>query len=432
MTNRYKYILNKDKNIGKTSGKIEESCTDSFSCLAANTIAPVLTMYVHWILTEAKCRNIRRLYFFARDGYLLYYIALILCKKMELDIECSYFYCSRYSLRMAAYRFFDSSAYEKLFIHAYKLSPRNMLKRAGFSKQERFNVYKEMTCVPFNERNIMGKAEFNDFCSRVKKTSYFKNLLQAKSDNAYKNMIAYIKQEGMQNHDRIGIVDFGWTGSMQSTLHKIFESCNIKTKLTGFYIGMFEKVAFQKNSEYLTWLFEEKNAYIRAWFSQNLLECMCTAPHGMTMGYYNENNNIKPVLSECENNSSNTERLKAVVREFAKEYKIASVKNHRKIAKKILKQLMFNPTKSEIELLKEYAFCDDVGEQYHATLVQNEESKQFRRQLLFYKLINRDIPDVFYWYYGSLKVSKLLIKGFYKYAYFFTKYITVRIKQRVS
>lgn len=432
MKNRYKVILKKDKNIALTASSLSDNYPSSFGQLSVNLITPVLVMYVYWILTEARHRNINRLYFLARDGYVLYHIAIGLCEKMKLDIECSYFYCSRYSLRMATYCFFDESAYEKLFIHAYKLSPRNMLKRAGFSKDERFNVYKEMSCVPFNENAVMSRSEFNDFCDRVKKTSYFKNLLKSKSDIAYKNTIAYIRQEGMQNYDRIGIVDLGWTGSMQYTLRRLLDSNGIETRVIGFYIGMLEKPRFQENSEYITWLFDEKNTYTKSWFAHNLLECMCSAPHGMTVGYCSENGRIKPVFEKSENPHEFISTQKKISDEFVELCGETNINKHKRIAKRLLKKMMFHPTEREAEIFKAYRFCDDIGEQYHTNLVQNAEKKEFREQLIFHKLRNRDSSDGFYWYYGSLKASNLLMKTFYKYMYFYTRYVTSKFRQGVS
>ena len=66
-------------------------------------VGPILFDYVWWILYQAQQRGIQRLYFLARDGYLLREIAQQFCARFGLKIECRYLYCSRAALRMPSY-----------------------------------------------------------------------------------------------------------------------------------------------------------------------------------------------------------------------------------------------------------------------------------------------------------------------------------------
>lgn len=398
---------------------------NEFKKIIRKYISPTLFMYTSWIVSEAEKHGIKRLYFLARDGYQMYCIARHICERK--GIECSYFFCSRYALRMAAYRFFDDSAYERLFLNSYKLTARNMLERANFEKSERELVYSD---IGFQESEdyVMGRTEFSVFCRHIRNSMQFNNLLKQKSDEAYINTIAYIKQEGMQNFDKIGIVDLGWTGSLQYTLRKLLDSIGIKAKLYGFYIGMLDKPPKACNSEYLTWLFNEKNFITKAWFAHNLMECICSGPHGMTIGYTIRNNKIVPVVSKNENNPIYAKYIKCISLTYAEKKDISYKSEYKKVAIKLLRQLMLSPNTKEAEALSIYNFCDDIGEQYHRSIVQKVSKKQFRRELLFYKVFNRDSSDGFYWYYGSVMTSSLLIKAFYRYTYFITKYLIARLR----
>lgn len=60
----------------------------------------VLFPYVQWILQQCQTGEINRLYFMARDGYILKKIADIVIKKQELKIETKYIFCSRKALRL--------------------------------------------------------------------------------------------------------------------------------------------------------------------------------------------------------------------------------------------------------------------------------------------------------------------------------------------
>lgn len=64
---------------------------------AADFIAPLMTTYVHSIFEDAQRRQIKHLYFIARDAYILYIIALQL-NNLYPEISIHYFYASRQSL----------------------------------------------------------------------------------------------------------------------------------------------------------------------------------------------------------------------------------------------------------------------------------------------------------------------------------------------
>jgi len=57
--------------------------------------APLLMCYVEWLLEQCGRRNIKRLYFVARDGYILKKMFDELAQKLRLDIKTNYFYGSR-------------------------------------------------------------------------------------------------------------------------------------------------------------------------------------------------------------------------------------------------------------------------------------------------------------------------------------------------
>lgn len=401
-----------------------------------NRIATVLVSYTRWILREAQSRNIHRLYFLARDGWLMYHIAEQICRTEKLNINCSYFYCSRYSLRAGAYRFFDDSAYEKLFLHSYRQTASDMLTRAGFSKQKRYQVYEDIGFDSAKELDIMGRQEFDGFCGKVKGSKVFRSIISEISEEAYQKIMRYIGQEGMNRYKKIGIVDLGWTGSLQYTLHKLLESSRINTHITGFYMGMLDAPPRSQGSVYLTWLFNEQDIKIKSWFAHNLMECICCAPHGMTLGYEQDEKKMVPVFSDEENSPDHITEIKtaavnlAVERNNTGEIGSRDIpgNSERKAALKLLYQIMYSPSDMDIELLKTYTFCDDVGEQYHKSIVQEGKAKDFRREILPFKLMHRDETDGFFWYFGSLKKSRVHFKGLYKIGYRLTRKIIERRK----
>ena len=71
--------------------------------MGKNVTAPILLPYVQWIVSLCIEKKIKRIYFLARDGYILMKIAEVVCDKLDVKLDLRYLYCSRYSLRLPLY-----------------------------------------------------------------------------------------------------------------------------------------------------------------------------------------------------------------------------------------------------------------------------------------------------------------------------------------
>lgn len=100
-------------------------------------LSPALHGYILWVLREAAASGKKRLYFLARDGYLMYRTAVILCRELELPLECRYLCCSRYSLRLPAYHLDHQGALEYICRGGIDVTMRKILDRAGLTEEEK-------------------------------------------------------------------------------------------------------------------------------------------------------------------------------------------------------------------------------------------------------------------------------------------------------
>jgi len=55
-------------------------------------VGPVMYRYTAWVISEALKRGFKKLYFLARDGFVLHKIAKKICENMNIDIQCEYLY----------------------------------------------------------------------------------------------------------------------------------------------------------------------------------------------------------------------------------------------------------------------------------------------------------------------------------------------------
>ncbi|MCI7767170.1 MAG: hypothetical protein MSJ26_04215 [Oscillospiraceae bacterium] len=417
MKKKYLSILSRHDPICSAAAGLSEKYASPLDSLIISVCAPCAYFYGSWIVRQAISCGINRLYFFARDGYSIKQAVDIILKKESIPIETSYFYCSRHSLRMAAYRFFDNSAYDRLFAESYMLSAFNLLTRAEFDDNERCLVYKSIGFAPSSEHEPMNRSLFKEFCNKLKASELFRKMLKEKSDAAYENAVGYFKQEGMDAHRKFGVVDLGWTGSMQHTLKRLLESCGIHNDILGLYFGMLENPPIASGSQFIPWLFDSGDVITKAWFSQNILECIFSAPHGTTSGYERAEGVFSPVLFENENNAEMIEHISGIISDFAENVSDFEYSDDcRKTALLLLKRLMLTPDKDEAEALDEFFFCDDISEKYHNRLASGNK-KAFVSAILH----RHDMNAKPYWFYGAVRKSGVSSAGLLSLLYFLSE-----------
>lgn len=375
--------------------------------------APVMCDFIGWVLLCAKATGLKRLYFLARDGWIMHNLAKVTAEKNGLDIELKYLYCSRLSLRNAALEDLRQEAYKYLLEGGFTLTPKIILSRLQLNEEERQKVYQD---ISFNEdeNTEMGKSAASELCGRLKKSSVYNGFIKRVSRACKDNAVGYLKQEGLLDNIPYGIVDSGWTGSMQKMLSLLTEK-----KQTGYYFGLYSK---PDNSfgEYYTYLFDKTTSpFIVSKFNNNLFETLCSAPHGMTTGYKKENSAFVPVLKE--DNSFNpfemnenilltqqNELLRYAEKDYVMPGGISEIKKRQQLTFSLLDKLMYCP---DTEIAKAYGslrFSDDPSELYSfplAAKIEDTKRMYFLPRLAEKFLHKGDIKQPIYWSYGTAILS---------------------------
>lgn len=356
------------------------SLTESFS-------APVLFGYVRWILNEAEKRGMRRIYFLARDGYLLREMAERMCSSFGLDIECRYLYCSRASLRMPSYGIIGEEAMDLLLLGGYRVSACSVLQRAGLDEKQRSEVYDSCGLSDIDEDAVMSRNEFEQLSEKLRRCEIFRSYVSENSSRAYSDTIGYLRGEGLLDGGDIAIADSGWTGSMQRSLRQLLKAEGFSGSITGFYFGMYAHPKSPEDGEYLTWYFDaDGRTSDKIPFCNNLFECILSAPHGMTVGYSEADGRYAPVLLKPPSEKLiarieqcaqavlryTDERLKKEQRDSFDERSL------RKETRRLIKRYMKRPTREEAEFFGGYLFCDDVTEAYHMKLADPSQVPQLK------------------------------------------------------
>lgn len=399
---------------------IKEKCkTSTVELTSICVTSPVLISYVIWILDEAKRMGIKRLYFLARDGNILYKIAKILCQKYKYGISCRYIYVSRKSLRTPIYYYEKQQGVEYLFEKSINMSINLIFERAGLSLEEKRVICQNINIPMENMDILLSNEEFQEIKKKLLNSKIFQGILYLKSERSWEIIKQYFYQEGFLEQDKIGIVDSGWMGSMQKNLQYLLERANINIELHGFYFGLF-KSRKKLGKYYHSYYFQDIMDFSYGiFFNNNVFEILCSADHGMTVGYEEMDGIIVPKLKEYELNKI-VNIQQEICLEFVKNMGVVR-ESSRKCIKKLVSIFMTKPSINEVKEYGNINFCDDITESYYHTLVGYINNTERYKYLLVVRVLamilknNRlKAKQKSYWYWGNIQTYSKRTRYIYR------------------
>lgn len=425
-----------------------------FDKTSRQILAPALNDFVLWILSEACRDGIHRVYFLARDGYLMHRCAQVYVNKLQLPLECRYLYCSRYSLRLPLYHRDMETALNYICRGGIEVTVEKILKRSGIREPEKERTLKLLGWEEERDRPLP-YSYLKKIRQKLKGCPFFLKAMEVNSRKKLLSLLGYLEQEGLLDETPMALADSGWTGSMQKEINQALKILGKSGQLSGYYWGLYELPEGIKRENYHCYYFSpEKGLRKKVYFSNSLFESIFSAPHGMTMGYEKKNGRWDPVCGPGnEKKKRFLEELESILLEYAEKQaeriedieKLPLEKNRREISRQ-LRRIMGKPSFQEAEAFGNLPFSDDVFDtegQMTAEKLTEEELKanhawnKIRRMSGFSKGYVKESP----WYegsavlYGKSPGRDLLMYRIYKYLlYLRKKYSPSRknIKEKVQ
>ncbi|MGN8818079.1 hypothetical protein ACTNEN_07115 [Oribacterium sp. HCP28S3_H8] len=200
----------------------------------------VLWGYAHWIHDVAKEKGITKLFFLARDGYIMKK-AYDICVE-DHSIETKYLEVSRRSLRgPILWMDYSFETILNMVVNAKLVSIESIFDGLGMDidrYQEQLDQYGFHRDTIFDRRTIFLDEKLKQLLTDLT-TDIIEN-----SKKEYSLLTEYLKQEGVLG--KFGIVDIGYAGSMQRYLTQTLNKLEIQHQITGFYLGVAD---FYKKNE---------------------------------------------------------------------------------------------------------------------------------------------------------------------------------------
>lgn len=348
---------------------------DAISRAAVCVFSPALAGFTEWLLAEALRNKRKRLYFLARDGYLMYRAALLYCREYQLPVECRYLSCSRYSLRLPMYHRNHRQALEYICRSGLAVTPERIFERAGFTEEEVRKMQKERH-LPYLSGQVIPCAKLPEVKERLLADRKFLEIMDAHSRQALPYLQQYLKQEGFLDGVPDAVVDSGWTGSIQKSLNEVLLTMRRTRALEGYYWGLYELPDGADRGRYHCYDFAPgRNLRAKVEFNNNLFEVVFSAPHGMTTGYRKRDGRIVPVYESIDERQRQFQKkLEKLFTEYFLKLTACRKavgenpffssgrerKHHLRMVRRLLGLLMTHPTAAEAAAFGKLPFSDDV------------------------------------------------------------------------
>ena len=245
--------------------------------------------YVYWLLQRSLEKGITRLYFIARDGYLLKEIADCIIRKNGYEIQTFYIHGSRKAWRLPAL----SNDHFEIAL---------MIRWAGREQLCYFDKLAELFEITEEELRTFLPAEYTDRQEKLEVYQLEKLALQLEENVEFRDyiierqadkrelLLEYIKQEVDVSDEHFAFVELIGSGYTQCSLAYLLEEiCEYPVRT--FFYHMDAKMDSDRCQFYCYFPSVMQGA--------GLMELFYTAPHGHTIGYLKKADGVvEPLLDQ--------------------------------------------------------------------------------------------------------------------------------------
>jgi FMN phosphatase YigB (HAD superfamily) len=286
--------------LARLKGQAPTEHLATLSDIACSLISPTITLYVLWLLKQAQQRGYRRLYFVARDGYLVKRIAVALIVALDLPIEARYLYGSRQAWHLPAITEFTPESLSWLFDRTRTLTLRIVIGRLQMTPEQIDGILIPLGWPRATWDQPMDGEALARLQADLLSSSEFRSTVEALVTSKRQSVLGYLEQEGLFDDVPWAMVDLGWHGRLQQSLEKLLNTRQ-PVKTSGLYFALYASspaVSTLDTTAYFDWDLANPPTSQQIPSLIFLMESFCTAPHGSTVGYGIRDGKMVPVYRQ--------------------------------------------------------------------------------------------------------------------------------------
>lgn len=250
---------------------------DYWEFVGYNILGPILHHFSEWIIAQANKHDIKRVFFLARDGWIIKKAVDLILKSSQYNISTCYLFASRRCYNLPALASIEDSDFHFLFDGGRRHSALTLFNKLGISKEKISPLVTKYFSNP--EEIIDQSVHYRKLEALFMEAS---NIIAEHAAEERKVLVNYFKKNGVYD-EKIIIVDIGWHGSLQRAVKKMSQiegkNCDIK----GLYFGLFDSPKhFSRECDMNAYFFNygipsENEHLIKQ--SVEVIELLFSAPH---------------------------------------------------------------------------------------------------------------------------------------------------------
>jgi predicted HAD superfamily hydrolase len=299
--------------------------------LVSTFLGPAALVWASWVLHSAQRDGVRRLYFIARDGYLVCRAARLLAPQFG-DIDCRYLRISRQSVLLPSANEPTPSEMPWVRVFGERLELNKLVERVGLSWSQAAVQFYKTANLKNGSKILTSEQEWNEFWSTLQSPSLL-NLIQTRIMDLRAATVAYLEAEGLYDGTPAAVVDIGWLFMSQMALRKLLNSDGSRKALGGYYLGARlgrialsqtgkARALFYESTSDRQWLTGTYEIFNRVSLLEHLLGL---APHGTVRKYDIDNDKIGPVCAAVpDGHAELVERIANAIEAFCLEHGYAA------------------------------------------------------------------------------------------------------------
>lgn len=243
----------------------------------------MLYSYVQWVIDDALDRGFEKLLFVARDGYVLKIIADTIIYVQNLKIETEYAYGSRKAWRMPSYTADEDLSIFFKMAHISQLGTMQELSKIFDISYSEFENY-----IPENYYGAdyaLNTSDYKILREYLETRLDFKMYLEKQAHEKKELVLGYIKQ--IMDNKKCAFVELSGSGATQNCLAKMVKPLDIGF-VSSYFLNL-DSMNMEENSEFINYLPNNSSKIY-------IIENLCRAVQGQTLGYKMVDNKYVPVL----------------------------------------------------------------------------------------------------------------------------------------
>ena len=345
--------------------------------LGYEVAGPLTFLFLHWLVTKAKAAEVKRLFFFSRDGYLLVKAFEVLKKRWNLNLEADYLYASRRLFNFARIKRLDNQAVDFLLTPNPGLKIRDFLERAGLDVEEHSPRLKALGLPALDTVITSSEGQFLDVECRVRLKQFLTGIeedLLRRCRDEKERLCRYLDEKSF-SLEGTAVVDVGWRASLCQSLQELMSERGQKGQLKSYLFGTwnYAENAIDSGCKLESYFFHlDQPGSRKALISEcvEIVELFFSAPHPSVIGLQEKDGAFTPIYGTHEYDASQlaqTELMRTSALEFVRDAsELLTDANAFRVsdtyAEAILQRLLRHPTIDEARILGRFPHRDGFGD----------------------------------------------------------------------